>query len=43
MCKLKVARKLQGALDWEEAGGMPSLQGCQVALFLDTLHSKVGN
>lgn len=43
MCKLKVAGQLQGALDWEEARGVPSFQGCQVVLFLDTLHSKVRN
>lgn len=41
MCKLKAARKLQGTLDWEEARGVPSLQECQVALFVDILHSKV--
>lgn len=30
-------------MDWEEARGVPSFQGCQVVLFLDTLHSKVRN
>lgn len=43
MCTLKVAGQLQGALDWEEVRGVPSFQGCQVALFVDSLLNKVRN